>query len=165
MQHSVKWTRRQQSSGENLTRKEFIQMKRTILVVVIVAVAIVFLIKRIAPKPHPATSRQSQSAAQASNEGRPILYLFHNPSDQDAGCRRIYSYADRAETELAGKVEVRRPDLEREKKLTQAYQVRVLPTILLVSPNGEVQDRFEGEDKATSTRIEQALERLKATPR
>lgn len=39
-----------------------------------------------------------------------ILCLFHDPSDQDAGCRRIYAFADQAERELSGKIEVRRPD-------------------------------------------------------
>jgi hypothetical protein len=58
---------------------------------------------------------------------------------------------------------VRRPDVEREKSTLAQYQVRVLPTILLVSPTGEVQERFEGEGSATAQRIEQTLQRLKGT--
>ena len=136
-------------------------MKRAILVLVIVAVAAVIayklVVRKSGPQPQPAP------ASQASNSGKPVFYLFHDPSDQDAGCRRIYAFADRAESELAGKVDVKRPDVDREKTLVDQYQVRVLPTILLVSPTGSVEERFEGEDKATAARIEQALDRLKVT--
>ena len=136
-------------------------MKRAILVLVIVAVAAVIAYKLVGrksgPQPQPAPS------SQASTTGKPVFYLFHDPSDQDAGCRRIYAFADRAESELAGKVDVKRPDVDREKTLVDQYQVRVLPTILLVSPTGSVEERFEGEDKATAARIEQALDRLKVT--
>lgn len=135
-------------------------MKKVILVLVIVAVAAVIGFKvagrKSDPQPEPAPIM-----SQASTSGKPVFYLFHNPSDQDAGCRRIYAFADRAESELAGKVEVRRPDVKREKNLVQQYQVRVLPTILIVSPTGEVQNRFEGEDKATVERIDQSLTLLK----
>ena len=135
-------------------------MKKAILVLVIVAVAAVIAFKlagrKSEPQPQPAPV-----ASQASTSGKPIFYLFHDPSDQDAGCRRIYAFADQAENELAGKVEVRRPDVEREKTLVEQYQVRVLPTILIVSPTGEVKERFEGEDKATAERIDQSLASLK----
>jgi hypothetical protein len=57
---------------------------------------------------------------------------------------------------------VRRPDATQQKNLVDAYKVRVLPTILLVSPNGQV-ERFEGKDEPTAGRIEQALSRLKET--
>lgn len=137
-------------------------MKKAILVVVIVAIAAVIGFKlagrRSEPQPQP-----TPVITQASESGKPVFYLFHDPSDQDAGCRRIYAFADRAESELAGKVEVKRPDVEREKMLVDEYQVRVLPTILLVSPTGSVEERFEGEDKATAARIEQTLDRLKGT--
>ncbi|MEW6208328.1 MAG: thioredoxin domain-containing protein [Acidobacteriota bacterium] len=135
-------------------------MKKAILVLVIVAVAAIIGFKlagrKSEPQPQPAPV-----ASQQSTGGKPIFYLFHDPSDQDAGCRRIYAFADRCETELAGKVEVKRPDVEREKNLVEQYQVRVLPTILIASPTGEVQERFEGEDKATAERIDQSLSRLK----
>lgn len=138
-------------------------MKRVILVLVIVAVAAVVAVKlasRTQPPPSPSAPATTSSPA-APN--KPVFYLFHDPSDQDAGCRRIYAYADQAERELAGKIEVRRPDVEREKHLVERYQVRVLPTILIVSPTGAVEERFEGEDSSTAERIEQALERLKRT--
>lgn len=139
-------------------------MKRIILVLIIVAVAAVVAVKLAGRKQQP----QPQSAtvttpSSASIQSKSILYLFHDPSDQDAGCRRIYAYAERAEKEMAEKVEVRRPDVEREKPLVEQFQVRVLPTILIVSPTGAVEERFEGEDSQTAARIEQALERLKGT--
>lgn len=137
-------------------------MKKAILILVIVAVAAVIVFKLVGRKPEP-QPQPAPVVSQASTNGKPVFYLFHDPSDQDAGCRRIYAFADRCETELAGKVEVKRPDIEREKTLVEQYQVRVLPTILLVSPTGSVEERFEGEDKATAARIEQALDRLKVT--
>lgn len=137
-------------------------MRRVILILVMVAVAAVISVK-LAGRKQKSQPQPAPVAAdlKAGTQGKPTLYLFHDPSDQDAGCRRIYAYADRAERELAGKVEVRRPDARREKNLLEQFQVRVLPTILLVSPTGEVQERFEGEDRPTAARIEQALARLK----
>ena len=137
-------------------------MKKAILVLVIVAIAAVIGFKLAGRKSEP-QPQPTPVVSQASTSGKPIFYLFHDPSDQDAGCRRTYAFADRAESELAGKVEVKRPDVELEKTLLDQYQVRVLPTILLVSPTGSVEERFEGEDKTTAARIEQALDRLKET--
>jgi thioredoxin-like negative regulator of GroEL len=140
-------------------------MKRIVLVLIIVAVVAAVTVKLASRKQQsqqPSTAVTAPSSA--SMKGKPILYLFHDPSDQDAGCRRIYAFADRAERELADKVEVRRPDVKREKNVVEQFQVRVLPTILLVSPNGAVEERFEGEDNQTAERIDQALGRLKGTP-
>ena len=137
-------------------------MKKVILILVILAVSAVIVYKLVGRKSDP-QPKPASASLQDSPSGKPVFYLFHDPSDQDAGCRRIYAFADRCETELAGKVEVKRPDVEREKTLVEQYQVRVLPTILLVSPTGSVEERFEGEDKATAARIEQALDRLKVT--
>jgi hypothetical protein len=139
-------------------------MKRAILVLVILAAAAIVIVKLTSPTQPPQPQPTAVTTSSAAAQNKLIFYLFHDPSDQDAGCRRIYSYADRAERELIGKVEVRRPDVKREKKLIQQYQVRVLPTNLLVSASGAVQERFEGEDDATAERIEQALERLKGMP-
>ena len=138
-------------------------MKRAILIVVVLAAAALIAVKLVNRRKDVNPQPQAPAATASSTQAKPIFYLFRDPSDNDAGCRRIYAYADRAENELAGKVEVRRPDVEHEKNLAQQYQVRVLPTILLVSPAGDVQERFEGEDKATASRIEQTLDRLKAT--
>lgn len=138
-------------------------MKRAILILVIVAVVAVVAVKLTrrgqAPQPQATAPNTSSLTAQT----KPTLYLFRDPSDQDEGCRRIYEFADRAERELAGSVDVRRPDVEREKNTLTQYQVHVLPTILLVSATGEVQERFEGEGNATAKRIEQTLQRLKGT--
>lgn len=143
-------------------------MKRAILVVVMVAVAAFIAVKLVSrtrqetqPQPVAQTTTNPPSNDQTSAQTRPVFYLFHDPSDQDEGCRRIYAFADRAERELSGRVEVRRPDVERERNVVEQYQVRVLPTILLVSANGRVEERFEGEDRETATRIEQTLTRLK----
>lgn len=133
-------------------------MKRVILALVIVAVAGIIGYKLVGKKEE---LPLATATAPASVQGKPVFYLFHDPGDQDEGCRRIYAFADRAERELAGRVEVKRPDVKSEKSVVDKYQVRVLPTILIVSPAGAVEGRFEGEDKGTVARIEEAFSRLK----
>lgn len=132
-------------------------MKNVILALVTLAVAGVIGYKLISNKqPAPAPVAASTGA-----QTQPVFYLFHDPSDQDERCRRIYAFAERAERELAGRVAVKRPDVKSEKSIVEKYQVRVLPTILIVSSAGAVEGRFEGEDKATISRIEEAFNRLK----
>lgn len=126
-------------------------MKKSILLLVIVAVVAIIAYKLIGNKP---PSRETPSSVAT-------FYLFHNPQDQDGECRQIYSFADRAERELVGRYEVKRPDVKAEKALVDKFQVRVLPTILIVSPTGEVEQRFEGEGEEVASRIENALTRLK----
>lgn len=133
-------------------------MKRVILGLAVVAVAAVIGYKLMDKKPEP---QPIAATSPASAQGKSTFYLFHDPSDQDEGCQRIYAFADRAEREFSGRLEVKRPDVKSEKSVVDKYQVRVLPTILIVSPAGAVEGRFEGEDKETVTRIEEAFSRLK----
>ena len=147
-------------------------MKNAILALVILAVVAIVAFKVISgrsqPQPTPAPAAAASAPVSApptapapSAQGKLVLYLFRDASDNDAGCQRIYAYADRAEKDFAGKVDVRRPDVEREKATAEQFHVKVLPTILLVSPNGEVQERFEGEDRETVAKLDQAFDRLK----
>src|SRR6266508_2937480 len=104
-------------------------------------------------EPHRARGRTNRrDFLYVNRPGKPVFYLFHDPADQDEGCRRIYSFADRAERELAGKIEVRRPDVKSEKSVAEKYQVRVLPTILVVGADDAVKERFEGEEKEAAAR-------------
>lgn len=135
-------------------------MKRVILGLVIVAVVAVIGYKLMGKKPEPQPIAATSSP---SVQGKSAFYLFHDPSDQDEGCRRIYAFADRAEREFSSRLEVKRPDVKSEKSIVDKYQVRVLPTILIVSPAGAIEGRFEGEDKETVARIEEAFSRLKET--
>ena len=142
-------------------------MKKLILVLVALAVVAIITYKLIGNNP---PSDQTNTAASSSQnvtatktQAVATFYLFHNPQDQDEECRQIYSFADRAERELAGRFEVKRPDVKAEKALVDKFQVRVLPTILIVSPTGEVQERFEGEGEQVASRIENAFTRLKET--
>lgn len=136
-------------------------MKRAIFAVVILAAAAVIAYKLSGNK-QPAPSAPGASSTTTTAQTKFLFYLFHDPSDQDEGCRRIYAFADRAERELAGRVEVRRPDVKNEKDIVDQYRVRVLPTILIVSPAGAVEGRFQGEDKETSAQLEQAFTHLKS---
>ena len=133
-------------------------MKRVILGLVVVAVIAVIGYKLMGKKPEP---QPIAATSPASVQGKPAFYLFHDPSDQDEGCRRIYAFADRAEREFSSRLEVKRPDVKSEKSVVDKYQVRVLPTILIVSSAGAIEGRFEGEDKETVARIEEAFSRLK----
>lgn len=135
-------------------------MKRVILGLVVVAVIAVIGYKLMGKKAEP---QSSATKSAASVQGKSAFYLFHDPSDQDEGCRRIYAFADRAEREFSSRLEVKRPDVKSEKGVVDKYQVRVLPTILIVSPAGTVEERFEGEDKETVARLEQAFSRLKGS--
>ena len=144
-------------------------MKKLVLALVVVAVVVIIGYKLIGNK-GPSGETNPTSPASSSRDATPTktqavatFYLFHNPQDQDEGCRQIYSFADRAERELVGRYEVKRPDVKAEKALVDKFHVRVLPTILIVSPTGEVQDRFEGEGEEVASRIETALTRLKET--
>lgn len=144
-------------------------MKKFILVVVMVAVVGIIAYKLIGNRPpsgetNPASpANSSQVAKPTTTQAVSTFYLFHNPQDQDEECREIYAFADRAERELVGRFEVKRPDVKAEKALVDKFQVRVLPTILIVSATGEVQERFEGEGEQVTARIEKAFARLKET--
>ena len=145
-------------------------MKKVILALVVAAVAgivIYKIVNRTAPTPAQTTAASSESTsasiAASPVSGKPVFYLFHDPADQDAGCRRIYAFAERAERELAGKVEVKRPDVTIEKSVVDKYEVRVLPTILVVDASGAVKERFEGEEKETAARLEEMMTRLKTS--
>lgn len=135
-------------------------MKRVILGLVVVAVIAVIAYRLMGKKPEPQPIAATSSA---SVQGKSAFFLFHDPSDQDEGCRRIYAFADRAEREFSSRLEVKRPDVKNEKSIVDKYQVRVLPTILIVSPAGTIEGRFEGEDKETVARLEEAFSRLKET--
>lgn len=143
-------------------------MKKVILAVCVLAIVGVVVYKfagrQEAPQPPPAVGTATP-ASSATGQAKSIFYLFHDPSDQDAGCRRIYSFADRAESELSDKVEVKRPDVENEKSIVEQYEVRVLPTILVITPDGKVAERHEGEDGETVKRLEGMMARLKESAR
>jgi thioredoxin-like negative regulator of GroEL len=136
---------------------------RKLLLALIVAAAAGVVIYKMTNRTAPAPGQTAVTSSTSTAPGKPVFYLFHNPADQDEGCRRIYSFADRAERELAGKIEVKRPDVKSEKSVVEKYQVRVLPTILLVGADDVVKERFEGEEKETAARLEEMMARLKTS--
>lgn len=141
--------------------------KGIILAAVILAVAAIAAYKFIGGNQPTAEQKNAPVAAsspatnQTTAQSKSTFYLFHDPSDQDAGCRRIYAFADQAESELSARVEVKRPDVKTEKAIVDKYQVRVLPTILVVAPDGQITERFEGEDGDTIKGLEGMISRLK----
>src|SRR6266508_1849585 len=138
---------------------------KQLLLALIVAAAAGIVIYKMMNRAEPAPAQTAVTSSASTSSGKPVFYLFHDPADQDEGCRRIYSFADRARRELAGKIEVKRPDVKSEKGVVDKYQVRVLPTILVVDAGGAVKERFEGEEKETAARLEDMMTRLKTSLR
>lgn len=145
-------------------------MKIVILVIVVLAVAGVLGYKFLGDKT-PATNinavvTTNSTAApatktQVATESQKVFYLFHNPKDQDAECRTIYAFADDVERDLPGRVKVLRPDVKAETALVEKYKVKVLPTILITSPDGTEQERFEGEGEKITAGVKNAVAKLK----
>ncbi|MCI0612111.1 hypothetical protein L0244_03895 [bacterium] len=131
-------------------------IKRPLIVILtILAVAVVVYLKSVrSGNVAPPVSMQTISHER-------ILYLFHNPKDQDEECRRIYAAVEHAEHELTKKAIVKRPDLERDQLFLKKYSIRVLPTILITSSQGEEEERFEGEGESVESAFNRSVARLK----
>lgn len=142
-------------------------MKKGLLVIVILAVVGILAYKFIGNKTSSTNTNVAVVAASPQTDTQPatdaqkVLYLFHDPRDQDEGCRAIYAFADFAEKDLQGKVKVMRPDVKKETDLKDKYKVKVLPTIIIASSNGTEEQRFEGEGPQVSSKIKDALDKLK----
>lgn len=145
-------------------------MKKAILIIVVLAVVGVLAYKFVGDRT-PATNTNSVVATnsttapavntQTAAEPQKVFYLFHNPKDQDEECRTIYAFADDVERDLSGRVKVLRPDVKAETALVEKYKVKVLPTILITSPDGTEQQRFEGEGEKVSGGIKDAIAKLR----
>jgi hypothetical protein len=78
-------------------------MKKGILIVVILSVAGILAYKFVGNKTPAANTNVAVVTAsppantQPANDAQKVLYLFHDPRDQDEGCRAIYAFADSAE--------------------------------------------------------------------
>ena len=142
-------------------------MKKAILAIVILAVAGILAYKFLGNKTEPTNTNVAVVTAspptntQPATDAQKVLYLFHDPRDQDEGCKAIYAFADDAEKNLPGKVKVMRPDVKKETDLKDKYKVKVLPTIVIASADGTEEQRFEGEGPQVSSKIKDALAKLK----
>lgn len=149
----------------NSPQQERNAIKRLILILIVAAVASIVIYKTMQrPATAPAqTAANSDAPTASTSSGKAVFYLFRDPADQDEGCRRIYAFADAAERELAGRIDVKRPNVKNDKSIVDKYQVRVLPTILVVGADGAVKERFEGEEKETVAQLETMMTRLKTS--
>ena len=147
-------------------------MKKAILIIVVLAVVGVLAYKFLGDRTTTTNTNAvvaTNSAApaapvankQAAAEPQKVLYLFHNPKDQDEECREIYAYADNVERDMAGRVKVLRPDVKAETTLVEKYKIKVLPTILITAADGTEQERFEGEGDKVTSGIKNAVAKLK----
>lgn len=132
-------------------------MRRSIIIIVTLAAVGAILYFKSIRKDEIINTAVSQKQTQ----NKMIFYLFHDPSDQDAECKKIYSFADRAEHELSESIVVRRPDVEQDKDLMTRYNIKILPTIIIVAPGGEEEERFEGEGNSVEVALEKTMIRLR----
>ena len=84
-------------------------MKKAILIIVILAVVGVLAYKFLGNKAPGANTNVVATATPQTNtppatDEQKVLYLFHDPRDQDEGCKAIYAFADSAEKDLKEKV-------------------------------------------------------------
>ncbi len=87
----------------------------------------------------------------------PAVYLFLDESDQDGGCRRIYSLFEDARSTLPPGVHAARVNVNEDNGLVGKFGVRVLPTVVFVDKTGKVVERIEGEGPEVETRLRSAL--------
>lgn len=92
----------------------------------------------------------------------PTAYLFFNGKDQDSGCQALYGLFDQEAKALPPEVKIVRVDVNSgDDTLIDRYQVRVLPTVLLVDAKGEVKERIAGEGTEVEARLRTVLARAR----
>ena len=134
-------------------------MNKRLAIISLTLLALVAILYLKTLQPRPISSPSSSVSSLITTKS--TLYLFHDPKDQDEECRRIYKLADKAERELSNTITVRRPDIQRESALLNRYSVQVLPTILILSPDGKEKARFEGEGDSVASAVSNEFEKLK----
>lgn len=96
---------------------------------------------------------EAPPAAPARKAGESTLYLFLDDRDHDAGCESVYAAFERERAGLPRGVVSVRVDARRDPELAKRLGVRMLPTILLVGPDGAVAERVEGEGGEVEGRL------------
>ena len=108
-------------------------------------------------------TRTSDTTLSASNPVEitgPAVILFRG--DNSPSCRAIHRLFDEAEQRYGKQISFRQLDWSPDNLLIKRYQVRFLPTVLLIDREGKEVGRIMGESPAVQTRLKDTLARLDA---
>ena len=144
-----------------LKRRKVLPMNRRILILgaMTAAVAGVLSIKHFRRPDDVSLNR-----GPAQQVPRPGLYLFFDDRDHDAGCEGVYAAFEKAKAGLPAGFESARFDIQREPARAENLGVRMLPTILLIRPDGTVAARIEGEGDEVYGKLRELISRLSKRP-
>lgn len=101
------------------------------------------------------TSLAALSSAQVTG---PAVILFRG--DNSPSCQVIYRLVDEAEQRYNKQVSFQQFDWSANNPLIEHYQVRFLPTVLLIDRQGKVVDRIIGESPAVQAKLKNRLAQL-----
>ena len=88
----------------------------------------------------------------------PAVILFRG--DNSPSCRVIHRLVDEAEQHYGNRISFHQLDWSPDNPLIERYQVRFLPTVVLIDQNGTEVGRIIGESSAVQARLKDTLARL-----
>lgn len=88
----------------------------------------------------------------------PAVILFRG--DNSPSCQVIYQLVDEAEQRYSNQITFQQFDWSADNPLIEHYQVRFLPTVLLINRQGKEVDRIIGESPAVQVRLKDRLAQL-----
>jgi thiol-disulfide isomerase/thioredoxin len=106
-------------------------------------------------------TRTSDTMLPASNPTQvtgPAVILFRG--DNSPSCQVIHRLVDEAEQRYSSQITFRQLDWSPDNPLIEHYQVRFLPTVLLIDRKGKEVARIIGESPAVQARLKDTLARL-----
>ncbi len=106
-------------------------------------------------KSRTATQPPASSAALVTG---PAVILFRG--DNSPSCQVIHQLVDEAEQRYSNQITFQQFDWSADNPLIEHYQVRFLPTVLLINRQGKEVDRIVGESPAVQARLKGRLAQL-----
>lgn len=106
-------------------------------------------------------TRAPDTPIPASNPAQvtgPAVILFRG--DNSPSCRAIHRLVDAAEQRYGRQISFRQLDWSPNNTLIEHYQVRFLPTVLLIDREGKEVGRIIGESPAVQARLKDTLAQL-----
>jgi thioredoxin-like negative regulator of GroEL len=98
------------------------------------------------------------TALTAAQVTGPAVILFRG--DNSPSCQAIYRLVDEAEQRYNSKVDFQQLDWSADNPFIKHYQVRFLPTVLLIDSQGKEVDRIIGESPAVQAKLKDRLAQL-----
>ena len=129
--------------------------KYQLWLIALVIFGVIFILKtRTTDIPSPAWYNVS-TAAQITG---PAVILFRG--DNSPSCRAVHQLVDEAEQRYNSQVAFQQLDWSADNPLIKHYQVRFLPTVLLIDNQGKEVDRIVGESPAVQAKLKERLSKL-----